>query len=145
MKKYLAVSVATLAATALTTQSTAATTIASTSTIQQNQLNVTDPSKAVMSKDGKVTLVLKSNATTGYSWSLDKTGSDKDVKVLSHKYVAPTNGLMGAPGYEVWTLQLPKSMEKHPHKTKISMDYSQPWTKGSGSTTTFTVKTGHKK
>lgn len=46
-------------------------------------------------------ILLKSNPSTGYSWSL--VGYDKNlVKLNSHNYVHPRSKMMGAPGQEQW-------------------------------------------
>lgn len=67
---------------------------------------------------------LKSNKTTGYSWSLQKYDK-KLIKLISHQYVAPATNIMGAPGYETFKFKaLPNPALT---KTVIQLIYAQPW------------------
>ena len=67
----------------------------------------TDAKKALQVNPSStlVTLKLKSNPTTGYSWFLVKY-NESIMSPISHKYYAPTSQLVGAPGYEVWQFRV---------------------------------------
>jgi len=75
------------------------------------------------------TVVLCSNATTGFNWSESAQISDSSiVEQTSHKYNAPaseTPPLAGAPGQEVWTFKALKA-----GTSTISMEYGRPWEGG---------------
>lgn len=82
------------------------------------------------------TVVLCSNATTGFSWSESAQISNSSiVEQVSHKYIAPVSGkepLAGAPGQEVWTFKALKA-----GTSTISMEYSRPWEGGEKAEWTF--------
>lgn len=78
----------------------------------------------VTEKDPAFSLKLKSNATTGYSWSVLKLDK-KVVKVVSHKYVRPDSRLIGAGGYEVWNFKVLPGVKGK--ATVIEMRYARPW------------------
>ena len=107
----------------------------------QSKVVYTDPNQPVKSNHGKIILTLKSNPTTGYAGYFDASHSDAGIQTISHQYVAPNNGMIGAPGYEIWTFQLKGSMLVHPALVKIKMVYARPWQKDLGVVTTFTVQT----
>jgi predicted secreted protein len=85
-----------------------------------------DPGKPIAVEVGKeFSLVLASNPTTGYGWSL---ASDPDEKVIipaGSGYRPSASGLMGAGGAETWTF---KAVGKG--RTVIVLRYSRPWEKG---------------
>jgi predicted secreted protein len=51
-----------------------------------------------------VKLQLSTNLTTGYTWSIKVTGKASSIVVSDGRYVAPTSGLMGAPGTTTWNI-----------------------------------------
>jgi inhibitor of cysteine peptidase len=76
---------------------------------------------------------LKSNPTTGYTWSLH----DYDKTLLSlvkHQYLAPTSGLIGASGYDQWTFKMNKVAFTQPQRTSLKLTYARPWDKSDGAT-----------
>lgn len=76
---------------------------------------------------------LKSNPTTGYTWSLH----DYDKILLSlvkHQYLAPTSGLIGASGYDQWTFKMNNAAFTHPQRTSLKLTYARPWDKSDGVT-----------
>ena len=76
--------------------------------------------------DGLLSIILSSNATTGYKWSDPAQITDKNVlEQVSHKYVAPTSLNVGAAGYEVWTF---KTLEKG--TSSLYLEYRKPWQAG---------------
>ncbi|MCE1246915.1 MAG: protease inhibitor I42 family protein [Firmicutes bacterium] len=68
---------------------------------------------------------LKSNVTTGYSWSLDPSVKSDVVKKVSNVYKAPKTEMCGAGGVEVWKF---KAVAKG--KVKLILNYSRPFDKG---------------
>ncbi|MCD6358613.1 MAG: protease inhibitor I42 family protein [Dehalococcoidia bacterium] len=85
------------------------------------------------------TLILKSNASTGYQWQLIEALDSSILKLVTSEYETPPETdppMMGAPGREMWIF---KSVR--PGGTAISLGYSQPWMEGvpPAETETFTV------
>jgi predicted secreted protein len=106
------------------------------------KVHFTNPHEPIVTQDGLVTLILKSNPTTGYSWMWDGKDSQKGLTLKSHQYIAPDHsGVMGAPGYEIYVFQLSPSMLTQTNEVHISMTYARPWDKNSGKTMLFTVET----
>lgn len=59
----------------------------------------------VTQKNPEFNIILKSNPSTGFSWSVLKH-DHFIIALVGHKYVAPKNTkLLGAPGYDVWTFK----------------------------------------
>lgn len=83
---------------------------------------------------GILTVTLDSNATTGYSWELTGISDTGVLEKTDNKYEAPTSGLMGAGGKEVWTFKALKA-----GTTTLSMDYSQPWVGGQKGSNSFSL------
>jgi len=83
---------------------------------------------------GSFIVTLDSNATTGYSWELKGISNPAILEKTDNKYVAPTSGLMGAGGKEVWTFKALKT-----GTTTLSMEYSQPWEGGQKGANSFNV------
>ena len=77
-------------------------------------------------------VTLASNATTGYSWTLDKNSDEGVLHESGHEYIAPNTTLVGAGGKEVWTF---KAIKKG--TSTISMEYSRPWEEGIPPVETF--------
>src|SRR5579864_1388080 len=48
---------------------------------------------------------LKSNPTTGFSWTLKEFDSHI-IEVQGHRYLPPTSQLVGAGGYEIWSFKV---------------------------------------
>lgn len=83
---------------------------------------------AVSAKQPTFTLKLKSNPTTGYSWSLQPVNS-KVIELVKHSFQAPKNGLIGQSGFEVWTFLLKPASFANPQPITIQMLYARPWNK----------------
>ena len=83
---------------------------------------------------GTLTVTLDSNQTTGYSWELKEIGDTSILQKTDNKYVAPTSGLMGAGGKEVWNFKALKA-----GNTTLSMGYSQPWAGGQKDAKSFNL------
>lgn len=78
-------------------------------------LNVTVPG------GNSVKFSIESNMTTGYAYTV-KTGKNTAVSRVSKvSYVAPTNGLMGAPGRSVVTVK-----PSHSGVTKLTFTLTSP-------------------
>ena len=82
------------------------------------------------------TVTLCSNATTGFQWSESAQISDPTViQQTDHKFVSPeAEGLVGAPGKEVWTF---KALKKG--TSTVSLEYSRPWEGGEKGEWTFNL------
>jgi inhibitor of cysteine peptidase len=85
------------------------------------------------------TVTLCSNATTGFQWSESAQISDPTViQQMKHESVPPgteeAEGLVGAPGKEVWTF---KALKKG--TSTINLEYSRPWEGGEQGEWTFNL------
>ena len=73
-------------------------------------------------------LLLESNASTGYSWALADSLSPGLLRQVSHQYEQGDNGaasgppVVGAPGHERWTFEAVGA-----GTTAIRMAYARPW------------------
>ena len=83
---------------------------------------------------GTITVTLDSNATTGYSWELKEISDTAVLEKTDNKYEAPTSGLIGAGGKEVWTFKVLAA-----GTTTLSMEYSQPWVGGQKAAKNFAL------
>lgn len=83
---------------------------------------------------GTLTVTLESNITTGYSWDLKQIGDTTILQKTDNKYEAPTSGLIGAGGKEIWNFKTLKA-----GKTTLTMEYSQPWEGGEKGARTFNL------
>lgn len=99
-----------------------------------DEKNFTDPTKSIVVEQSNPTfsITLKSNPSTGYSWSL-KSYDEKLISLVSHKFYPPTNKrLVGAPGYEEWIFKVNPSSFTASQTTKatnIALVYIRPWEK----------------
>jgi inhibitor of cysteine peptidase len=91
----------------------------------------TQISRQVEIKTGDVfSVVLDSNATTGFSWTEQaKIADGKILTQTAHQYIAPSsnNGkpVGGMAGVEEWTFRA-----SEPGTTTVTMSYSRPWDGG---------------
>ena len=101
----------------------------------------TDPTKALLvTKSSPVlTLKLKSNPTTGYSWFL--VGYDHElIKPLGAQFHPPKQTMPGAPGYTIWRFKVNPRAFVAPQMTTITLKYLRPWVVPmNGRKLTFTV------
>jgi len=88
----------------------------------------TDPAKPIYldSKNSTLVVKLKSNPTTGYSWYLQSIDAPW-LQPISHRYVAPSSKLMGAPGYDLWTFKVDPAYQTVPFYTEIELIYTRAW------------------
>jgi predicted secreted protein len=105
-------------------------------------LTYTDPQKVIMVKKTSPTfeIILASNRTTGFSWSLKNYDSDI-IKAISNKYYPSKNQLIGAGGYEVWKFMIKPQGFVVPHSSNITLIYARPWDLQGAQATNFKVVT----
>jgi len=85
-----------------------------------------DPAVPVTVKPGKeFSLVLDSNRTTGYGWSLDGSVDKSVVKLIGSDYRQPSTKLVGAGGADIFTFRAVRK-----GKTVVFLRYARPWEKG---------------
>jgi predicted secreted protein len=85
-----------------------------------------DPAVPVTVKPGKeFSLVLDSNRTTGYGWSLDGSVDKSVVKLMGSDYRQPSTKLAGAGGSEIFKF---RAVGKG--KAVVFLRYARPWEKG---------------
>ncbi|MBN1643735.1 MAG: protease inhibitor I42 family protein [Dehalococcoidales bacterium] len=83
---------------------------------------------------GTLTVSLSSNQTTGFQWELKEIGDTGLIQKTDSQYEAPTSGLVGAGGTEIWTFRALKA-----GTTTITMEYSRPWEGGEQAVNTFNL------
>ncbi len=71
---------------------------------------------------GSLVVNLPANPSTGYSWEEAAISDNTVINQYSRQFVAGAQGVVGAPGKEVWTFKSEKQ-----GKTVISFGYSRPW------------------
>lgn len=81
---------------------------------------------------GIATIVLESNATTGFSWSLEP---NEYIELVSDDYVAPDTALPGAPGAQVFVFRAVKE-----GSTEIVLRYRRSWEPGSASAQMISIR-----
>ena len=76
---------------------------------QVTSLDATDSGEEISIDAGdRIEIVLESNPTTGYSWSIDEGTSDI-VTLVSSRFEAPESDLVGAAGTETFVFEAPVS------------------------------------
>lgn len=97
------------------------------------------PSNISVKRGQEYTLNLNSNASTGYSWSVNDTYDKNVVVVVSHGYKGTNTTKLGASGKELWKI---KGTGRG--TTKLEFTYARQWEKPAGEldhkTFTITVK-----
>lgn len=82
-------------------------------------------------------IILPSNPSTGYQWSVK--GYDKSlIKLVSSQYSAPKTQLIGAGGQMVFTFEQVKS-EKLAQTSKVNLIYARPWQPEQGTLKSVTI------
>jgi len=95
-----------------------------------------DPSLEIEVAPGQhFTLVLDSNATTGYLWEIISPKESTIIKLVGSEYRKSQTGLIGAAGKEVWTFEATGK-----GKTEIIFKYIRPWEKDMPPAKTVTFK-----
>lgn len=107
-----------------------------------NNVNVSDPQKPIVVKKNQpiFSIILQSNRTTGFSWSL-KSYDTSLIKPVSSVYFPPKHGLMGAGGYEKWIFAVKPAGFVVPQTTSITLIYARPWDLQGAQATNFKVVT----
>lgn len=102
----------------------------STVNVSESQTNVS------VVKDQEFTITLTSNASTGYSWTLDETYNSDIVEFIGSEYVTSDSNLTGAAGNEIWTFKA-----KNTGSTELNFRYIRAWEGDSSQvdSQTFTV------
>lgn len=101
---------------------------------------LSDPNKSIVIQTNQttVTLNLKSNPTTGFGWFY-QSSQPTWLTPVKHQFVAPTTKLVGAPGYDTWTFNVPNISRAVPRVATITMRYARPWDIQASKPTTFYV------
>jgi inhibitor of cysteine peptidase len=83
---------------------------------------------------GSLIVTLESSpGSTGFQWELTKISDETVLQQVDQRYEPPEDeGMVGAPGKEIWTFKALKKGE-----SSISMEYSQPWEGGTKAAETF--------
>ncbi len=101
------------------------------------KLTDADSGKTVKVKVGdSVTISLKGNPTTGYSWRTAKLDGQSIEQSGDPKYTVDTHqpGMTGVGGSFVFSFKAAKA-----GKTQISLEYVRPWEKNTKPVNTFAV------
>jgi len=73
-----------------------------------------------------LTINLKANPTTGYSWYLDQY-NQQFFKLNSYQFTPGNKKLMGAPGQASFSFTIDPSFHIAPYLTSIQFTYMRPW------------------
>jgi inhibitor of cysteine peptidase len=101
---------------------------ATSSTQDDQSLSVADHGRTLVTNPGQVVdLLLPSNPSTGYQWTVIEAPNPLVVRVLSSQYEAPALDAprVGAPGVQHWRLQAAGQ-----GGTKIKLAYARPTSSG---------------
>jgi inhibitor of cysteine peptidase len=71
------------------------------------------------------TIVLASNPTTGYRWTLARSPGANVVTSEGSRYIPPSSSIPGKGGREEW-----KFKAQRPGQTTLEFHYLRPWEKG---------------
>lgn len=109
-----------------------------------NGVVFTDPQKTILVKKSSpsFSVILQSNPTTGYSWSL-KSYDNVLVHPISRKFYPSKSGLVGAGGYEKWVFSVKPAGFVVPQTTSITLIYARPWDLQGAQATNFKVVTAN--
>lgn len=96
--------------------------------------SITDPAKSLFIKKDQniLTVTLKSNRTTGYSWFI-KNYDHNLLSLKSYQYIAPNTAaggkapIVGAPGLESWQFTVKPEAHIAPQASEIDLIYIRPW------------------
>lgn len=114
-----------------------------TTAYAESALIATDPLKAIIvdQSEPTFTIILQSNPTTGYSWTLKNYDANL-ILPIEHKFHPPHHqSNVGVPGYEKWIFKVKLNGFISQHSTRITLIYKRPWEKESAKTINFTVTT----
>lgn len=111
--------------------------------VDNGRPEVSNPQQNVIVKKTSphFTIVLQSNPTTGYRWSLKQYDSNF-ITPVGNKFIPPTNQrLIGAGGYEQWMFDVKPEAFNAAHQLTVSFIYARSWERGSGQGVSFNVVT----
>lgn len=92
-----------------------------------------DNGKSMSVKSGDViTLSLQENPSTGFRWTLEKSGG---LQIMRDSYTPSSTGLIGAAGVRTWMFMVTGS-----GRQTITATYKQSWMPTTGSETRFTLE-----
>ena len=104
--------------------------------VTSNLREFSDPSLEIEVAPGQhFTLVLDSNATTGYLWEIISPKESTIIRLVGSEYRKLQTGLIGAGGKEVWIFEATGK-----GKTEIIFKYIRPWEKDVPPAKTVTFK-----
>lgn len=81
-----------------------------------------------------IKVMLRSNATTGYSWTVVPASAAGHVTVDKGTYVSPSTRLAGAPGWQVFHVKVQRG-----GKVSLQFAYARPWEKNVKPVRTYTL------
>lgn len=87
-----------------------------------------------------ITLVLKANPSTGFSWFLGEYDREF-IKPLTHTYMSTPNSVPGASGFSVWKFKVKNDAFDVPQVLEIQMVYMRPFSLDNITRQTVTIVT----
>jgi inhibitor of cysteine peptidase len=107
------------------------------------KITYSDPLKTIVVKKSspEFSILLQSNATTGFSWTLKSYDSNIISPILRKYYPPVAKKLLGAGGYEKWTFRVRGEGFVVPQTTNISLIYARSWDQQGAQISTFKVVT----
>jgi inhibitor of cysteine peptidase len=92
--------------------------------------NVDEVTEVELEVDGQVSLSLKANPSTGYSWFLNPPNSPyiEVLGMLTGDYEAGTAGMLGAPGRQVFRVGCTSLCVAGTY-AEVLLTYQRPWEK----------------
>jgi len=111
----------------------------------ENKVIFTDPLKTIVVKESNpvFNIILQSNPSTGYSWSLKSYDSNLILPVDQKFYPPENKKLIGASGYEKWTFRVKPGGFTVPQLTSITLIYLRPWDEQGAQVVNFKVVTNN--
>lgn len=101
--------------------------------------NNPDKSITVSAQEPEFTIRLASNPTTGYSWFIKRYPKTL-LELKSHRFIPPTQQIVGAGGTEIWVFKAKSDAFTAPQIMKIKLIYARPWeVKEDSKETEFTI------
>lgn len=106
-----------------------------------NSLKESDTSQIIIvsPQQNTFSVILPSNPSTGFSWTL-KTYDGRLLQPVGHQYVPPKGLRPGASGYDIWQFQGSSQLVNQPQATTIKMIYQRPWNQEVGQERSFTIE-----
>ncbi len=112
--------------------------------VTKNQF--TSPKKTILvkSESPTVTIKLKANPSTGYSWFLGSYDHDC-LQPVSSRFIPAKGNRVGAGGVSEWTFKVKEKAFTVPQLLKINMVYMQAWQLKNSTQQVFTIATHSQK